>query len=454
MQPLEAAVVATIDRHELLTRSQTIYVALSGGADSVALLRATCALGYRVEALHCNFALRGEESDADEAFVRTLCTSLGVSLRVQRFDTREYAVETKASIEMAARELRYRWFMSVLEDRADAVVAVAHNADDEVETMLLNLSMGTGLRGLSGMPYKRHDRVVRPLMDCTRDEVEAYLQALGQPYREDGSNSELIYRRNVIRHRLIPLFEELNPSFRLGARRTIEHLRGAEAVYLDAVAREQQRITSSPERLHIPSLLSSPYPTTLLYELLTPYGFSSVQCSSIAQYLADLPSGGRYFSRDYGVVRGGEYLEVYSLSERPFEGCTIDISKDGEVRLPMGMLRWRIVERREGPPLKCQSHEALFDWSRVVARSSLLTIRSRASGDKIYPFGMKGGKLLRRIFIDGGFSHRERREALLLTLKEEVLWLIGRVADRRYALTDNTQQMLALCLEPSNIELS
>lgn len=447
MQRLEAVVAATIDRHELLTRHQTIIVALSGGADSVALLRAACALGYRVEALHCNFALRGKESEADEVFVRELCGRLCVPLRVQRFDTRLYAQEAKASIEMAARELRYGWFSSVLAEDSESVVAVAHNADDQIETMLLNLSMGTGLRGLSGMPYKRHDKVVRPLMDCTRGEVEAYLQALGQDYREDSSNSELIYKRNVIRHRLIPLLEELNPSFRLGARRTIDHLRGAEALYLDAVARERQRIAPYPDRLHIPSLLSSPHPATLLYELLTPYGFSSVQCASIAGRLACLSSGGRYFSSHYGLVRGGEYLELYPLDEKPFEGCTIDVSRDGQVCLPMGVLHWRIVKASVRSPLKCAAHEALFDWGRVVAQSSNLCIRSRSSGDKLYPFGLKGSKLLRRIFIDGGFSHRERAEALLLTLDNDILWLIGRVADRRYAVSSESEQVLAFSLE-------
>lgn len=447
MFSLEATVATTIERHELFEPDQTIFVALSGGADSVALLRAICALGYRVEALHCNFALRGEESDVDEAFVCALCASLGVELRCTHYDTRGYARDRGVSIEMAARELRYAWFAHVLAATPDGVVAVAHNADDLVETMLLNLSMGTGLRGLSGMPYKRHDGIVRPMMDCSRSEVENYLMGLGQPWREDSSNSELIYKRNLIRHRLIPLFEELNPAFRTGARRTIEHLRGAEAYYLDGVGRQRESIAEIPGRLHIPTLLDSLHPPTILYELLSPYGFSSVQCSEIANHLTDLPSGGRYLSAEYGIVRGGQYLEIYKLGEAAFEGCTIDISTDGLVQLPLGRLSWRIVPRRDIQSLRCASNEAIFDWGKLCTRTTILTIRPRQSGDKLYPFGMKGGKLLRRIFIDAGLSHCERAAALLLTLDDEILWLIGRTADRRYALTATTQEVLALKLD-------
>lgn len=447
MRPLEAVVAATIERYSLFSRDQTIFVALSGGADSVALLRATCALGYRIEALHCNFHLRGQESDADEAFVREQCATLGVKLRVEQYQTREYAQQCGVSIEMAARELRYRWFAQVLQSMPNAVVAVAHNADDQIETMLLNLSMGTGLRGLSGMPYKRYDGVVRPMMDCPRSLVESYLQALNQPYREDSSNSELIYKRNLIRHRLIPLFEELNPAFRSCSGRTIEHLRGAEAYYLDGIARERKAACQAPDRLHIPSLLASLHPQTLLFELLTPYGFSSAQCAEIASKLEHIASGRRYLSQIYGVVRGGDYLELYKLDGEKPQSYTIEISRLGELILPLGRLCWRIMPRREVHSLRCSASEAMFDWDKVCTRSMYMTIRPRQSGDKLYPFGMKGGKLLRRIFIDGGVSHRERAEALLLTLGEDILWLIGHTADRRYAVSASTQEVLVFTLK-------
>ena len=190
---LEAQVATTIQEHRLIdSATQRIYIAISGGADSVALLVAMLALGYgeRLEALHCNFTLRGEESDCDEAFVRELCTKLSVPLQIKHFDTRNSAEEKGISIEMAARELRYQWFRSFTEgSEGRKVVAVAHNADDQVETLLLNLSMGTGIRGLSGMPFiKQTEGIIRPLQATPRALILDYLSALGQSYREDSSN--------------------------------------------------------------------------------------------------------------------------------------------------------------------------------------------------------------------------------------------------------------------------
>ena len=207
---LVARVAETIRFHQLLPSGQEqIYLAISGGADSVALLMAFLALGYaeQVTLLHCNFSLRAEESDGDEAFVRSLATTHHLPLYVQRFDTRAYAESHGGmSIEMAARALRYGWFASLRQEaKSPTLIAVAHNADDQIETLLLNLSMGTGLRGLSGMPYlKREEGIIRPLMDCPRVLVLDYLQSLGQAFREDSTNEDVRYRRNFIRHRLLP----------------------------------------------------------------------------------------------------------------------------------------------------------------------------------------------------------------------------------------------------------
>ena len=199
---LEAQVATTIQEHRLIdSATRRIYIAISGGTDSVALLMAMLALGYkeRLEALHCNFTLRGEESKSDEAFVRDLCAKYNVPLLVKHFDTLEYADEKGISIEMAARELRYQWFRSFTEGSdGRKVVAVAHNADDQVETLLLNLSMGTGIRGLSGMPFiKQAEGIIRPLQATHRALILDYLSALGQSYREDSSNNDTRYKLEI-----------------------------------------------------------------------------------------------------------------------------------------------------------------------------------------------------------------------------------------------------------------
>lgn len=444
MHPLETAVAETISLHNLFTKKDLVLIALSGGADSVALLRVIIALGYQVEALHCNFCLRGTESDADETFVRCLCDTLGVPLRVQRYATREYATKHKLSIEMAARTLRYNWFSKVLESQTNsAVVAVAHNSDDQIETLLLNLSTGTGLRGLSGMPYKRHDGIVRPIMSCSRTDILEYLQSLGQDFCEDSSNAELIYKRNNIRHRLIPLFEELNPAFRSATLRTIDHMRGVETIYLKSIESQRQAVSPNRQLIDIARLLDTPHPATLLYELLRPYNFTSLQCKDIAQKLEQFSSGKRYLSNSHGVVRSGNYLEIYSLNEQIFHELLIDISTSGKLLLPIGTLSWHIKPVSELKTKKCTPSEALFDWHKLLTLSQTLGIRSRHEGDVIYPYGMHGSKKLRRIFIDGHFSHHQRQTALLLTLNDLPIWLIGHIADRRYGLTESSTHTLA-----------
>ena len=443
---LEAQVATTIQEHRLIdSTTQRIYIAISGGADSVALLMAMLALGYgeRLESLHCNFTLRGEESNYDEAFVRELCSKLGVPLQMKRFDTRSYAEEKGISIEMAARELRYQWFRSFTEgSEGRKVVAVAHNADDQVETLLLNLSMGTGIRGLSGMPFiKQTEGIIRPLQATPRALILDYLSALGQSYREDSSNSDTRYKRNLIRHQLIPLFEELNPSFRETTYRTIEHLRSTEALYLETIEHYRSELLS-PNGLDYKPLATHPERTTILFELLRPYSFQRPVVEELSRHLVEGTAGTKFYSPSHQLIHGVQQLELLPREEVAEVSLSIDISQDGQCGLPFGgELHWELLPLsalKEG--YRTPREVVLFDYSKL--RSKILTIRSRREGDALRPFGMSGKKLLRRILIDGKFSHRARREALLLCREEAPIWLIGHMADRTFALSDKTQTVL------------
>lgn len=443
---LEAQVATTIQEHRLIdSATHRIYIAISGGADSVALLMVMLALGYgeRLEALHCNFTLRGEESDCDEAFVRELCTKLSVPLQIKRFDTRRHAEKKGISIEMAARELRYQWFRSFTEGSEDRkVVAVAHNADDQVETLLLNLSMGTGIRGLSGMPFiKQAEGIIRPLQGTPRALILDYLTALGQSYREDSSNSDTRYKRNLIRHQLIPLFEELNPSFRATTYRTIEHLRSTEALYMEVIERYRAELLS-PNGLDYKPLATHPERTTILFELLRPYSFQRPVVEELSRHLVEGTAGAMFYSPTHQLIHGVQQLELLPREEVAEVSLSIDISQDGQCELPFGgELHWELLPLsalKEG--YRTPREVALFDYDKL--RSKILTIRSRREGDALRPFGMSGKKLLRRILIDGKFSHRARREALLLCREEAPIWLIGHVTDRTFALSDTTQTVL------------
>lgn len=402
-------------------------------------------LGYEVDALHCNFHLRGEESDADETFVRKLCQQLKVELRVKHFDTEAYAKAKGLSIEMAARELRYQWFQEERERQGIEQIAVAHNADDMVETLLLNLSMGTGIRGLSGMPYKRHDGIIRPLMNVSRQEILSFLSDLKQSYREDRSNTSLAYRRNYIRHKLIPCFEEINPNFRKTTLDTISNLRGTEAVYLSTIKDCKSLITE--KGIEISALLETVEPKTVLFELLYPYGFSREQILELAANLKHLRRGATYTSEKYRLLVSRHYLEILPNSSTNAQSFSINISKAGAITLPHGELAWQEEDSSTLKSLVCPQSEVIFDAQSLrnaLGESSELILSSKADGDRIKAFGMqRGSKRVSRVFIDGGLTHKEREDALLLrTTDNQVLWIVNVLASSHYTVSKSTKKVL------------
>ncbi|WP_347030861.1 tRNA lysidine(34) synthetase TilS, partial [Bacteroides intestinalis] len=230
-----------IDQEKLFTREDKILVTLSGGADSVALLRLLLDMGYTCEAAHCNFHLRGDESVRDEMFVRELCLQLVVPLHVQHFQTMEEAEKRHISIEMAARELRYAWFEQLRLQQGADVIAVAHHKDDSVETLLLNLIRGTGINGLLGIRPK-NGNIVRPLLCLDRKEITEYLQEIGQSYVTDSTNLQDEYTRNKIRLNLLPLMQEINPSVKESLLRTSEHLNDAALLYKKGIEEGKQKV--------------------------------------------------------------------------------------------------------------------------------------------------------------------------------------------------------------------
>ena len=259
-----------------------MLIALSGGADSVALLLMMHERGEAEAAAHCNFHLRGEESNRDEQFVRDLCQKLGVRLFVKHFNSEEEAQRTGESIEMAARRLRYDWFEALRKAHGFSNVAVAHHRDDNAETILLNLVRGTGLRGLTGMESERPG-VVRPLLNLSRRDILNYLQARHQPFVPDSTNADTHFRRNKLRHEVLPLLAEMNPNVVRTLNDMGERLRGVERIYRYGVNCLLKQLTVSPDnhadvlRLKLPELKQTPAPDTLLFEVLSGYGFTPAQ---------------------------------------------------------------------------------------------------------------------------------------------------------------------------------
>lgn len=416
-----------IEKEHLIPARGKVLVTLSGGADSVALLRLLLALGYNCEAAHCNFHLRGAESDRDEAFVRALCERLGVVLHVASFDTYAHAAGRKISIEMAARELRYAWFAEVKAACGAQVVAVAHHRDDSVETMLLNLMRGTGITGLLGIRPVNGD-IVRPLLCVSRQEIVDYLDHINQDYVTDSTNLTDDYTRNKIRLQLIPLMEEFNPSVKQSLADTAEHLSQVATLYNAYIGKEKEQVMGA-QGIHIAGLLGMPSPGALLFEILHPLGFNASQIEDVLQALHG-QSGKKFIgSTGIRVIKDREYLLI---------------DKAGE------------TDETTAPPFELHTEEHAYSPDFVMKRSKnlayfdadklkhSLSIRKWRHGDYFVPFGMRGRKLVSNYLTDRKLSVIQKDNQWVLCSGEDIVWLIGERTDNRFRLDENSKRVLVV----------
>lgn len=280
---MQQKVLTYISQHQLLSVQQPVLVACSGGADSVALLHILLQAGYPCTALHCNFHLRGNESNRDETFITQLCASWNCPILVQHFDTQTYATQHKLSIEMAARKLRYTWFEEVRQATKAQAIAVAHHQDDNIETALLNLIRGTGIQGLTGM-RPQNGYIVRPLLDCKRSDIEQYLQAHQISYVTDSSNLTTDYTRNKIRLQLIPLLNSINPSFEGVMATNMQNFKATERIYARYVAQQKKIWYQEKEGkiiINLSGLKEQMEAESLLYEWIKDFKIHPAEVSKI-----------------------------------------------------------------------------------------------------------------------------------------------------------------------------
>ncbi|MBR8709574.1 tRNA(Ile)-lysidine synthase [Bacteroides pyogenes] len=414
-----------IEKEKLFSPESKVFVALSGGADSVALLRLLHSIGYRCEAAHCNFHLRGTESDRDERFVRGLCRELSIPLHTTHFETTGYAAEKHVSIEMAARDLRYEWFEKLrVEYRADAI-AVAHHQDDSVETMLLNLIRGTGIKGLLGI-RPRNGSIVRPLLCATREEIIRYLRHIKQEYVTDSTNTEDEYTRNKIRLHLLPLMEEINPSVKKNLTETGSYLNEAYAIYHKGIADAKERVMT-PEGIRIDKLLEEPAPRSILFEILHPLGFNPSQINDITSALQSQP--GKIFTNEkWRVIKDRSLLLIDPLQSEeeeeenpPFRLISEEKSYTPDFQIPRG------------------KEYACFDADKLNAP---LHCRKWQKGDVFVPFGMKGKKKVSDYLTDHKFSIKQKEQQWVLCCGEHIAWLIGERTDDRFRIDEHTRRVV------------
>ena len=416
-----------IEKHNLLNPNELYIVALSGGADSVALLLLLKNAHFNVHAAHCNFHLRGNESDRDETFCVELCKGLGVELHRAHFYTREYAELHKVSIEMAARELRYKWFEQLRQDIGASGICVAHHRDDSVETVLLNLVRGTGLRGLTGI-QPRNGNILRPLLCVSRAEIETFLAKKGQKYVTDSTNWEADVQRNVVRLAVLPLLKRLNPAVAENIQRTAENLAEAQQVLNVAIAN-----INSSNILNLSDLENYGSSEYLAFEWLKKYGFNGDQVRQIL----DAETGKIISSAmGYDVLKDRGRL-IVEPALQPFK--PMRIPEEGTYVLDEDK---RFSVRKKPVYVSKEPHIVTLDAAKIQFP---LTIRRVEEGDWMQPYGMKGRKLLSDLMTDLKMTVFEKRRQLVVVDNQGVVvWAVGlRVADF-VAVTEVTNEVFEL----------
>ncbi len=407
---MKRRIAAYIHKHTLLQKDGVVLVALSGGADSVALLHILLALGYSCEAAHCNFHLRGEESDRDEDFVQKWCAQLGVSLHIRHFDTQTYAQAKGISIEMAARELRYDWFESLREERNYQAIAVAHHENDQVETLLLNLQRGCGLRGLEGM-HPRNGYVVRPLLGTSREAIMHYLTIHRLQHVEDSTNGDTVYQRNAIRQQL----QHYSQAQIRNMAETCGLMQGYEEMVNAYVAQAKEKVVTPLDkgiRIAIEALLRMPAAETLLYELLREYGFNQTEQIYTA---LNGESGRRFYSDEYQAIIDRKHLLILPK----------DNNEEGVPELNINIRK----RNKKETYFPSDAWECLFD-GHIADKH--LTLRHWQEGDWFIPIGMRGKKKLSDFFTDMKLSLADKEKIWVLCADEDIAWVVGYRMDDRY----------------------
>ena len=435
-----------VAQNRLVTHDDRILLTVSGGVDSMVMLSLFAGCGYRIGVAHCNFMLRGDESDGDELLVERTARELGAEYHCRRFDTAGEMARTGESMEMAARRLRYAWFAELQRECGYDKVAIAHHADDSVETFFINLFRGTGLRGLTGIGM-RIGRIVRPLMFATRHEIMEYAHQHGIPFREDSSNRSTKYLRNKIRLGLIPRIREIRPEFTEAMSRNIARLTETQAFVDSAVARIRESAVESRDGvdvLHVGRIDTSFPRNFVIYELLnSAYGFRGDVCDSLCRALDAGATGRRFYSKDFVACIDRGTIAVSRIM--PDDPCTVEIQRDtqraycGNAVLHMEYLDIAMIEDYGVPP----------DIAQLDAESLKfpLVLRRWQEGDRFVPFGMSGSKKLSDFLTDSKVPAVEKERQFVLLSGDEIVWVVGRRIDDRYRLTDNSETVLRITTE-------
>lgn len=424
-----------IANKRLFTKKDKLLVAVSGGADSMVLLHILHKAGYPLEVAHCNFQLRGSASAQDAQFVIDYCTQHDIQAHTRNFDTARLAKEYKASVEMLARELRYTWFKELATERNCSKIAVGHHQQDVVETFFINLSRGTGLKGLTGIKALNGE-IVRPLLFATRSQIDTYAEQHGLNPRLDASNLENKYVRNQFRNQILPNYRTYFPQLDNSVERTIQHLDESYQIFQQHIKQVQQqlvRVIPNGVAYPIKELLALHPKRTYLYEFVQEFGFSFAQVEELLRLLQG-PTGKRVSTHTHTALKDREDLLIYKSVEKivPFV-LPIDFSN------PYGVY-FTLIQETSDYQYPTVKNKIALDFQSLEFP---LSIRSWEQGDSFYPIGMKNRVKLKDFYVNIKLSRKEKAETLLLIdAQERIVWVVGHRMDDRFKVRKDSSQIL------------
>ena len=416
--------------------SRPVLVALSGGADSVALLRVLLEAGCDCRAAHCNFHLRGEESMRDERFVRDLCQRLDVPVHVRDCDVGAWQQEHGGSVEMACRELRYAWFEQERQRLGCGLIAVAHHAGDQVETFFLNLLRGTGMKGLAGM-RTINGHIWRPLLTVSRHDILKYLEDIGQDYVTDSTNAANDYRRNRLRNTVLPVIEQHFPHAQSRILDTMANIADDHDLLIGLI----NRIFPEPNHIEIHTLLNLPQASTLLYHRIRHLGYNREQCAQAVDAAMKKNIGRQFPAHGHLLVVNRQSLDIEATSVQQDIEIPLDINKG--ISHPVNLS----VTRGDMPfsPLMCDG-KSIVAFNLQLLDCQRIVLRHWRHGDRIKPFGMKGSRLVSDLFNDMKLDHAQRLNTWLLEADGDILWVLGQRASALYPVEKESQDFVILKL--------
>lgn len=428
-----------IKKENLFLPRHKLLVAVSGGNDSMALCELLNEAGYVFSVAHCNFTLRGAESDADAAFVEGYCLRNKIKYHYQSFDTAAYAVKNKLSTQMAARELRYNWFDELLKKGKYDFLLTAHHLNDNIETFFINLLRGSGINGLKGIVPKSNKKV-RPLLFATREEIEKYIRQKGIIYREDSSNKEDKYLRNRLRHHVIPELKILNPSFEQTLASELEILQQVNCLVFAEVEKKKKTLMQAKKglcKIDIEKLKKSGAPELFLYEIVKEYGFNSVQAAGICEALDGL-AGKTFFSEIHQLVKDRRYLLIRDRQGADEEEVAI-YKKTDKIKQPLSLeISYYKIKKNEEVKIPSLKNVAYLDADKLKFP---LKITRWQQGDRFVPLGMWQSKKLSDFFVGEKMSLFDKDNQWILRSKDAIVWVIGRRIDDRFKITKETQNV-------------